>query len=183
MERKKLYTLRGSLQQNLKEQKRTREKKAIEALLRGYACGQERGPAGRSQCVEGAGGNSRHWQPEWQEPRDGKGWGRTGGAWTVCSKQPSNQVSWRRLHLIVRPHPDQQILKTATDAASRGPHVCLLHSRAGWAGASQAFTDSFPLHETPRVGLLLPSRPLHSRFGRNIRYLMAKKRSMRSSNK
>lgn len=37
----------------------------------------------------------------------------------------TNQVSWRRLHLIVRPHPDQQILKTATDAASRGPHIWL----------------------------------------------------------
>ena len=68
METKKLYTLRGLGQQYLKEQKK-RKKKAMKALLRGYVCGQEQGPAGRSRCVEGAGGGkSQHWQPEGQQP-------------------------------------------------------------------------------------------------------------------
>lgn len=177
MERKKLYILRGSLQQYLKEQKKTREKKAIKALLRGYACGQERGPAGRSHWV-GWGGTAITGSQSGSSHVMGRDEDAQVEPGLCVPNNLTNQVSWRRLHLIVRPHPDQQILKTATDAASWGPHICLLHRRAGWAGASQAFTASFPLHETPCAGLLLPSRPPHSRFGRNIRYLMAKKRSM-----
>ena len=102
MGRKKLYTLRGSLQQYLKEQKKTRKKKAIKALLRGYVCGQEQGPAGRSQCVEGAGGGKI--QQLAARAAAAVVMGRDEDlqvepALSVLNN-PTNQVSWRRLHLV-----------------------------------------------------------------------------------
>lgn len=58
---------------------------------------------------------------------------------------PTNQVSGDASTWLIRPHPDEQTLMTATDAASQEtshlPHICLLHRRASCAGASQAFMN------------------------------------------
>lgn len=185
METKKLYTLRGLRQQYLKEQKKTRKKKAMKAFLRGCVCGQEQGPAGRPRCVEGAGGGkSQHRQPEGQQ----LWWweGMRMDRWslhclpqtTLLTRRRGDASTW-----LVRPPPDEQDSWLQLTLPLRRPHIYLLHKHASCAGAAQAFVDAFTLHETPCARLVLPSRPLESRFGRNIRYLLAKKRSMWSSNK